>query len=119
MPDQPVYPAAASAAPAEAALCSVHGLVKHYGGVHALKGVSLDFHGGQVHAILGENGAGKSTLMKILAGAESPDEGRISLENEDRTFRNGADANGAGQEDRGYQLAQSRGLSNRVLGRSG
>ncbi|MBY4803041.1 sugar ABC transporter ATP-binding protein [Burkholderia cepacia] len=53
---------------------------KHFGGVQALRNVSLEAHGGQVHALMGENGAGKSTLMKILAGAHTPDEGEILLD---------------------------------------
>jgi rhamnose transport system ATP-binding protein len=55
---------------------------KSFGGVHALKGVSLDLHKGQVHALAGENGAGKSTLIKILAGATEPDSGHIHLNGE-------------------------------------
>lgn len=43
-------------------------IVKTFGGVKALSGVSLDVIRGQVHGICGENGAGKSTLMKILSG---------------------------------------------------
>ena len=52
---------------------------KRFLGVHALKGVSLDVHPGEVVALLGENGAGKSTLMKIAAGIEQPDSGEVLI----------------------------------------
>ena len=55
---------------------------KSFGGVRALKGVSLDARPGEVHALVGENGAGKSTLIKILTGAVTPDEGTIRLDGE-------------------------------------
>jgi ribose transport system ATP-binding protein len=53
---------------------------KSYGGISALKDVSLKVQPGEIHALVGENGAGKSTLMKILSGAISKDEGKILLD---------------------------------------
>ena len=47
---------------------AVHGLVKHYGSVEALKGVDLEVEEGQLVGLLGPNGAGKSTLVKIAVG---------------------------------------------------
>ena len=58
-------------------LVSMNGITKSFNGVHALRDVSIDVEGGEVHALVGENGAGKSTLMKILAGVNQPDAGAI------------------------------------------
>ena len=55
----------------------IDNLSKRFPGVQALDSVCLQIRKGEVHAVVGENGAGKSTLMKILAGAEKPDEGSI------------------------------------------
>jgi ribose transport system ATP-binding protein len=65
---------------------------KRFGPVRALDEVSMDFRRGEVHAIIGENGAGKSTLMKILAGIEQPDGGRILFAGKPVELKNPADA---------------------------
>lgn len=65
-------------------------LAKHYGGIFALKGVSLELHPGEVHALCGENGAGKSTLIKILGGATSPDAGRVFVTGSEQVLRSPA-----------------------------
>ncbi|HWE09978.1 MAG TPA: sugar ABC transporter ATP-binding protein [Solirubrobacteraceae bacterium] len=68
------------------------GIQRHFPGVQALKGVDLRIARGEIHALLGENGAGKSTLMKILAGAERKDEGRILLGGEEVRISGPTDA---------------------------
>ena len=55
---------------------------KRFPGVHALRGVNLDVHAGEVVALLGENGAGKSTLMKIVGGIDQPDSGQVRVAGE-------------------------------------
>ncbi len=58
----------------------VSGIHKRFGGVHALRGVSFVIERGQIYHLLGENGCGKSTLIKIISGAQPPDEGQIRIE---------------------------------------
>lgn len=58
----------------------VDGIHKRFGGVHALRGVSVVIERGHIYHLLGENGCGKSTLIKIISGAQPPDEGTIRLQ---------------------------------------
>lgn len=58
---------------------AVSNLTKTYPGVRALDDVSFLVTAGQVHGLVGENGAGKSTLMKLVAGADQPDDGTITV----------------------------------------
>ncbi|MCB1501451.1 MAG: sugar ABC transporter ATP-binding protein [Bauldia sp.] len=60
-------------------LLRMAGISKSFPGVQALSDVELSVGPGEIHALLGENGAGKSTLLKILAGAQPPDSGTITL----------------------------------------
>jgi ABC-type sugar transport system ATPase subunit len=57
-----------------------------YPGVRALDAVSIEFRGGEIHAVVGENGAGKSTLMKVLSGAVSPTAGEVRLDGREVWF---------------------------------
>ncbi|XXR64332.1 sugar ABC transporter ATP-binding protein [Sorangium sp. So ce388] len=61
-------------------LLAMSAITKRFPGVVALNGVSLSLKPGEVLALMGENGAGKSTLMKILGGAQQPDEGEIRIQ---------------------------------------
>ena len=58
------------------------GIQKNYRSVKALHSVSLDLHGGKIIVLLGVNGAGKTTLMRIMAGLENPDEGKLLFNNQ-------------------------------------
>ncbi len=79
-----------------AAMLTIRGLSKNFGGTQALAGVNLDLHTGEVLAVIGENGAGKSTLMKLLAGALKPDTGNMALANQPHQPENPAAARQAG-----------------------
>src|SRR6185436_14223863 len=76
---------------------TVEGLSKSFGGVRALRDVSLSLRAGEIRAVCGENGAGKSTLVKLLMGIFTPDAGSIAID-------------GVRQTMRGPQYAQALGL---------
>lgn len=58
----------------------MEGLSKTYGDVRAVRGVSVAFEAGRIHAVVGENGAGKSTLLKMAAGVVTPDTGAVFVD---------------------------------------
>jgi simple sugar transport system ATP-binding protein len=57
----------------------LRGISKSFGGVAALRGVSVNLRPAEIHGLVGENGCGKSTLIKILAGVHAPDAGEIGI----------------------------------------
>jgi len=61
-------------------LLNASDITKSFAGVRALDRVSFDLRPGEVHALVGENGAGKSTLIKIIAGAETADDGVLEVQ---------------------------------------
>lgn len=60
-------------------ILELENISKIYPGVVALDEVSLQFEAGEVHALMGENGAGKSTLIKVIAGAITPNGGKVKV----------------------------------------
>ena len=96
------------------------GLVKTFGHVVGLAGVSLKLYPGEVLAIIGDNGAGKSTLIKCLSGALALDEGEILMDGRKVVFKSPVDARHAGIETVYQSLAVAPALdiaSNLYLGR--
>ena len=70
----------------------VDSIKKSYGGVHALKGVTLDLRAGEILGLCGENGSGKSTLLKIISGQINADSGEMTLDGQKVEFRSPIDA---------------------------
>jgi simple sugar transport system ATP-binding protein len=70
----------------------MRGIGKRFPGVLANDNIDLDIYPGEIHALLGENGSGKSTLMCILSGLYKPDEGTITVNDEEKRFRSPRDA---------------------------
>ena len=66
----------------------VQDVVKHFGGVAAVDGVSMEIKQGTITGLIGPNGAGKSTLFNLIAGNLNPESGSIYLDGEDVTGLN-------------------------------
>jgi branched-chain amino acid transport system ATP-binding protein len=57
----------------------------YYGSIHALKGISLEVHDGEIVTLLGANGAGKSTTLRSINGLNRPRQGQIRFQGRDIT----------------------------------
>jgi putrescine transport system ATP-binding protein len=64
-------------------LLRIDAVVKKFGGLRAVDRLSLDIRAGEFFALLGPSGCGKTTLLRMLAGFETPDQGRILLDGRD------------------------------------
>ena len=71
------------ASDADIPLLRIDAVVKNFGAVRAVDRLSLDIRAGEFFALLGPSGCGKTTLLRMLAGFETPDEGRILLGGKD------------------------------------
>ncbi len=69
-----------------------------FGGVHAVRDVSVDLYPGEVIGMVGGNGAGKSTLMRVLSGAHRADSGEILVDGKPASITNPRDAKTYGIE---------------------
>jgi putrescine transport system ATP-binding protein len=66
-------------------IVAIEGLTKRFGTVTAVDNVDLTIERGELFALLGGSGCGKTTLLRMLAGLESPDSGRILIDGQDMT----------------------------------
>src|SRR6202140_2403364 len=62
-----------------APVITVSNLIRAFGLFAALRGVTAEFSGGKLYAILGDNGAGKTTLLRTLAGLSQPSSGEVAI----------------------------------------
>ncbi|HEV7639271.1 MAG TPA: ABC transporter ATP-binding protein [Gaiellaceae bacterium] len=66
-------------------MLEINDIHTYYGSIHALKGISLEVHEGEIVTLLGANGAGKSTTLRSINGLNRPREGSISFRGQDIT----------------------------------
>ncbi len=81
-----------SPGPETPVVLSLHGVSKAFGAVQAVRDVSFDCRGGEIHALVGENGSGKSTLLGMASGFLAPDGGEIEIDGRRRRRGSPAEA---------------------------
>src|SRR2546426_1960546 len=83
VPATPARPVPPTDAADDVPLLRIEGVSKNFGSFRAVDRLSLDIGAGEFFALLGPSGCGKTTLLRMLAGFETPDEGRILLDGRD------------------------------------
>ena len=83
MQESPAATDRRASTPPAGARVDLVGLVRSYGSVHALDGFTLSIEPGEFIALLGPSGCGKTTALRVLAGFEQPDAGRVVVNGED------------------------------------
>jgi len=99
---------------------SVADVSKHFGGVTAVKAVSIDIPKGRILSIIGPNGAGKTSLLNMISGFYKPNQGRIALEGLDITRKSPSEISALGVARTFQNIALFSGLTvldNLMLGR--
>jgi len=70
---------------------ALQGISKKFGPNTALRGVDIDIKDGEFFVLLGQTGAGKTTTLRVIAGLEKPDTGKVMIEGQDATRWNAAE----------------------------
>jgi multiple sugar transport system ATP-binding protein len=70
---------------------ALQGITKKFGANTALRGVDIDIKDGEFFVLLGQTGAGKTTTLRVIAGLEKPDAGKVMIEGQDATNWNAAE----------------------------
>ena len=72
-------------------MLEIKNLNVHFGVIHALKGISLTVHDGEIVSLIGANGAGKTTTLRTISGLKKPTDGKILLDGKDITHTSARD----------------------------
>ena len=81
----PTSDTAARSGPGQGVAVTLTDLRRSYGSIHALDGLTLDIAPGEFVALLGPSGCGKTTALRVLAGLEDADSGRVEVGGRDIT----------------------------------